>query len=53
MITCPVCRKFVRHISTVVNGLDEIVSVKAICKTHGEVDADYETYEEVIGGEKT
>jgi len=49
MITCPICHKFVKHISTIVNGLDEVVKVNATCKKHGLIDADYDSYDEVVG----
>ena len=51
VITCPICKKFVKHTVTIVNGLDEIVRVEAVCKKHGGVDADYDDYEEVVGEE--
>jgi hypothetical protein len=51
MITCSVCKKFVKDIQYMINGFEEINDVTGVCKRHGRVPANYEFYEEIAGGE--
>jgi len=34
---CPICGKYVSDVEAILNGLDEIVAITGICKTHGVV----------------
>ncbi len=48
MITCPICKKFVKVQSYTINGLEEIGEVIALCKKDGKVRADWDDYDEIV-----
>lgn len=48
MVVCSICKKFVKKIEYMINGLEEIKDVTGICKRHGRVKVDWDDYDEIV-----
>jgi hypothetical protein len=48
MVTCSLCKKFVKDIEYMINGFEDISDVTGVCKKHGRIKADYEDYYEIV-----
>ena len=53
MITCSQCKKFISNITYEINGLEDIRNVRGDCKKHGNVEADWDDYDEIYSGSHT
>jgi hypothetical protein len=47
VIVCSKCKKFVKNVEYMINGLEDIKDVTGICKKHGRGSVDWDDYEEV------
>lgn len=48
MIVCSQCKRFVKDIEYMINGLEDIKDVTGVCKKHGRINADWDDYEEIV-----
>ena len=48
MIVCSICKKFVKKIEYMINGLEDIKDVTGICKRHWRVKAEWDDYDEIV-----
>ncbi len=52
MIRCSVCKRFIGKITYLINKFtEEISDVKGVCSRCGEVEAEYDCYEDIVGFE--
>jgi len=49
MIVCSKCKRFVKAIEYMINGLEEIKNVTGVCKIHGTILVDWNDYDEIVG----
>lgn len=47
MIVCSKCKRFVKAIEYMINGVEDIKEVTGLCEKHGRVYADWDNYEEI------
>lgn len=50
MIRCIQCKKFVKNVTYQINGNEDIRNVRGDCKNHGNVEVDWDDYEEIHTG---